>query len=55
MAKNKELETERANDRAKIHKLLQDNDELRKNFEIELTKYKSKVQDYKVKFAAANL
>ena len=55
MTKNKELETERTNDRAKIHKLLQENDEMRKNFEVELIKYKSKVQDYKVKFAAANL
>ena len=28
---------------------------MRKTFEVELTKYKAKVQDYKVKFASANL
>lgn len=28
---------------------------LRKNFDTELTKYKAKIQDYKVKFAAAHL
>ena len=51
----KELGDQRNYDREKIHQLLQENDELRKNFEIELTKYKAKVQDYKVKFAAANM
>lgn len=34
LAKIKELEEEKADDRAKIHKLLQDNDELRKTFEV---------------------
>ena len=51
----KELNEQRSSDRDKIYQLLHENDELRKNFEIELTKYKAKVQDYKVKFAAANL
>jgi hypothetical protein len=51
----KELAGQREEDREKIHRYLQENDLLRKNFETELTKYKAKVQDYKVKFAAANL
>lgn len=49
------MQEQRDIDREKIHKCLQDNDLLRKTFETELTKYKAKVQDYKVKFAAANL
>jgi hypothetical protein len=35
--------------------LLQENDELRKNFEVEISKQKAKIQDMKVKFAAARL
>ncbi len=42
-------------DRAKLHKALQDNDEIRKNFEIETSKQKAKLQDMKVKFAAAHV
>ncbi len=38
-----------------MHKALQDNDEIRKNFEIEISKQKAKLQDMKVKFAAANV
>lgn len=51
----KELQQQRDADREKIHGYLQENDLLRKNFETELTKYKAKIQDYKVKFAAAHL
>lgn len=35
--------------------MLQENDELRKNFEVEISKQKAKIQDMKVKFAAARL
>lgn len=51
----RELQDQRDQDREKIHNSLQENDILRKNFETELTKYKAKIQDYKVKFAAAHL
>ena len=42
-------------DREKIYDLLNENDELRKNFEVEISKQKAKIQDMKVKFAAARL
>lgn len=42
-------------DREKLYTLLQENDELRKNFEVEISKQKAKIQDMKVKFAAARL
>jgi hypothetical protein len=42
-------------DREKLYNLLQENDELRKNFEVEISKQKAKIQDMKVKFAAARL
>ena len=44
-----------ASDREKIYDLLGENDELRKNFEVEISKQKAKIQDLKVKFAAARL
>jgi N-methylhydantoinase A/oxoprolinase/acetone carboxylase beta subunit len=44
-----------ASDREKIYDLLGENDELRKNFEVEISKQKSKIQDLKVKFAAARM
>ena len=44
-----------ASDREKIYGGLQENDELRKNFEVEISKQKAKIQDMKVKFAAARL
>lgn len=42
-------------DREKLYAMLQENDELRKNFEVEISKQKAKIQDMKVKFAAARL
>lgn len=39
----------------KLYKALQDNDEIRKNFEIEITKQKARVQDLKIKLASLNL
>ena len=42
-------------DREKIYDLLSENDELRKNFEVQISKQKAKIQDMKVKFAAARL
>lgn len=39
----------------KLYKALQDNDEIRKNFEIEVSKQKARVQDLKIKLAAVNL
>jgi hypothetical protein len=39
----------------KLYKALQDNDEVRKNFEIEISKQKARVQDLKIKLAAVNL
>ena len=42
-------------DREKLYGLLQENDELRKNFEVEISKQKAKIQDMKVKYAAARL
>lgn len=53
-----ELNTQREahqSDREKMYNLLQENDELRKNFEVEISKQKAKIQDMKVKFAAARL
>ena len=53
-----ELNTQRdahQSDREKMYNLLQENDELRKNFEVEISKQKAKIQDMKVKFAAARL
>ena len=49
------LKERSAIDREKIYESLQENDELRKNFEIEISKQKAKIQDMKVKFAAARL
>lgn len=39
----------------KLYKALQDNDDIRKNFEIEISKQKARVQDLKIKLAALNL
>lgn len=43
------------NDREKMYSLLNENDELRKNFQVEISKQKAKIQDMKVRFAAARL
>lgn len=51
----KGLREGQASDREKLYALLQENDELRKNFEVEISKQKAKIQDMKVKFAAARL
>jgi hypothetical protein len=42
-------------DREKMYNLHHQNDELRKNFEVEISKQKAKIQDMKVKYAAAKL
>lgn len=42
-------------DREKMYTLHHQNDELRKNFEVEISKQKAKIQDMKVKYAAAKL
>lgn len=39
----------------KLYQALQDNDEIRKNFEIEISKQKARVQDLKIKLAALSL
>lgn len=51
----KTIKEAHTNDREKLYTLLHENDELRKNFEIEISKQKAKIQDMKVKFAAARL
>lgn len=49
------LEDINRNNKEKLYKALQDNDEIRKNFEIEVSKQKARVQDLKIKLAALNL
>ena len=49
------LENINKGNKEKLYKALQDNDEIRKNFEIEITKQKARVQDLKIKLAALNL
>ena len=47
-------EVNRAN-KDKLYQSLQENDLMRKNFEIEISKQKARVQDLKIKLAALNL
>lgn len=49
------LEDINRSNKDKLYKSLQDNDEIRKNFEIEISKQKARVQDLKIKLAAVNL
>lgn len=49
------LEEINKNNKDKLYKALFDNDEIRKNFEIEVSKQKARVQDLKIKLAALNL
>ena len=39
----------------RLYTALQENDEIRKNFEVEISKQKARVQDLKIKLAAINL
>lgn len=50
-----ELESVNKSNKEKLYKALHDNDEIRKNFEIEISKQKARVQDLKIKLAALNL
>lgn len=49
------LEEINKGNKEKLYKALQDNDDIRKNFEIEISKQKARVQDLKIKLAALNL
>lgn len=49
------LEDNNKGNKEKLYKALQDNDEIRKNFEIEMSKQKARVQDLKIKLASLNL
>ena len=49
------LEEINKSNKDKLYKSLFDNDEIRKNFEIEISKQKARVQDLKIKLAAMNL
>lgn len=49
------LEDINKSNKEKLYKSLFDNDEIRKNFEIEISKQKARVQDLKIKLAAMNL
>ncbi len=49
------LEEINKSNKEKLYKSLFDNDEIRKNFEIEISKQKARVQDLKIKLAAMNL
>ncbi len=49
------LEENNKGNKEKLYKALQDNDEIRKNFEIEMSKQKARVQDLKIKLASLNL
>ena len=50
-----ELRQSHTSDREKLYNLLQQNDELRKRFQVQTTKQKAKIQDMKLKYAAARL
>ena len=41
--------------RERVVKVIQDNDDIRKNFEIEHSKLKARVQDLKIKMASLQL
>jgi len=49
------LEDVNRNNKERLYKALQDNDEIRKTFEIEISKQKARVQDLKIKLASLNL
>lgn len=49
------LEEVNKNNKERLYKALQDNDEIRKTFEIEISKQKARVQDLKIKLASLNL
>lgn len=50
-----ELRQSHNSDRQKLYDFLQQNDDLRKRFEVETSKQKAKIQDMKLKYAAARL
>lgn len=52
---NNQLNKINAEVKEKLYKALYDNDEIRKYFEVELSKQKARVQDLKIKIAAASL
>ena len=49
------LEETNKQSREKLYKALQENDEIRRNFEIEISKQKARVQDLKIKLASHSL
>lgn len=49
------LEEVNKSNKEKLYKALFDNDEIRKNFEIEVSKQKARVQDLKIKLATLGL
>jgi aspartate/tyrosine/aromatic aminotransferase len=53
--KVREQEKINAGIKERLFKALLDNDELRKNFEIEVAKQRARVQDLKIKMAAIHL
>jgi hypothetical protein len=52
---NKEISKLNKDLKDRIYKLIADNDEIRKTFEIESSKYKARIQDYKIKIASVSL
>jgi hypothetical protein len=52
---NKEISKLNKDLKDRIYKLIADNDEIRKTFEIESSKYKARIQDYKIKIASISL
>lgn len=53
--RNGELEKINAGLRERVFKTIQDNDDTRKNFEIENSKLRARVQDLKIKMASLHL
>ncbi len=54
LTENKELHQSNTLNRQKWFDMLQKNDDLRKTFQVEISKQKARVQDLKVKLAALN-